>query len=422
MREGSRLSRPCVLLLLALSVLLQPACSGDQQPAINDVNRQIDRLDVAVNGFRANARWIRARGALVRAGTAATSALSAILVEGTRSCPVQIGALEVLAEVADPGGVEGLLTAAFVAPSLCTRGDAAEMALKKLAHVSVEPLTRVLERLSYDPYNTRVHWASLILHDVGWSPSDECLGVKFSMALGDWHSVAQASPTPCVIDALIAALEAPPSWWSSKVHTIMGNGDSCSVEGHAVDALAAIGASAVPRLLESFASQRVCVRDGAMTVLGAIGDPRAVEPLFRDFQAHACKEERVAKTLGDMGTKAVPRFSFWVFEDPTPEVRSCAMKALAWMQVDVVREVMATQDLGTITRLYRDILGLALPGTEDILIKALEQHGNAAMAEVFLNCGNETLEQAGRRWAERHGYSIGSWPAGPHPRWGDQKR
>jgi hypothetical protein len=55
-------------------------------------------------------------------------------------------------------------------------------------------------------------------------------------------------------------------------------------------------------------------------------------------------------------------------------------------------------------------------GTEGVLIRALNRYGTKEMATDFLNCGNGKLEQAGRAWAERHGYSIVSG-AGVGPRW-----
>jgi len=46
------------------------------------------------------------------------------------------------------------------------------------------------------------------------------------------------------------------------------------------------------------------------------------------------------------------------------------------------------------------------PGTEPILIDALNATGGQSMAELFMNCGNQRLSQAAMTWAREHGYDI----------------
>lgn len=57
---------------------------------------------------------------------------------------------------------------------------------------------------------------------------------------------------------------------------------------------------------------------------------------------------------------------------------------------------------------------------EDIplLIEALFAYGDKSMAEAFLNCGNEQLTDAARRWAQIEGYVIEFSSVGNYAAWG----
>lgn len=62
-----------------------------------------------------------------------------------------------------------------------------------------------------------------------------------------------------------------------------------------------------------------------------------------------------------------------------------------------------------------------LIGNDDVLpdlIYMLNNSGNKAMAEVYLNCGQEQLKNAAERWARRKGYEIFSTGGVPPVRWG----
>lgn len=63
-------------------------------------------------------------------------------------------------------------------------------------------------------------------------------------------------------------------------------------------------------------------------------------------------------------------------------------------------------------------------GREEIvnpLISALNRHGTKAIAEVYLNCGHELLEQAAEDWAWNHGYYVVRSPGGGKVRWGSMR-
>jgi hypothetical protein len=55
------------------------------------------------------------------------------------------------------------------------------------------------------------------------------------------------------------------------------------------------------------------------------------------------------------------------------------------------------------------------------LVEALDKYGTKAMAEDFTNSGNNPLEEAGRKWAGKHGYEIHTQPGSyTGPIWGRQ--
>ena len=53
------------------------------------------------------------------------------------------------------------------------------------------------------------------------------------------------------------------------------------------------------------------------------------------------------------------------------------------------------------------------------LTKLLGLYGTARMAEDYLNCGQADLDAAARRWAEEHGYSVGTGRGRIRARWGE---
>jgi len=62
------------------------------------------------------------------------------------------------------------------------------------------------------------------------------------------------------------------------------------------------------------------------------------------------------------------------------------------------------RDMEVISAVYEFFVARAEPGSEDILIEALDGSGDTTMAEVFWECGNPKLQSAAAGWAGRHGY------------------
>ena len=55
-----------------------------------------------------------------------------------------------------------------------------------------------------------------------------------------------------------------------------------------------------------------------------------------------------------------------------------------------------------------------IPELRDLLLR----YGDKALAEDYLNCGNEQLENAGREWGRKNGYNVGSGYGSNRVRWG----
>jgi hypothetical protein len=87
--------------------------------------------------------------------------------------------------------------------------------------------------------------------------------------------------------------------------------------------------------------------------------------------------------------------------------------------VNVLLAALRERDLAVVAGAYSFFIERGEPGSEDVLIQALNAHGSGATAVAFLNCGNSALSKAAGEWAEAHGYEVQQWygTAG-HARWG----
>ena len=51
-------------------------------------------------------------------------------------------------------------------------------------------------------------------------------------------------------------------------------------------------------------------------------------------------------------------------------------------------------------------IALGQAGSEEVISQALLKYGKKQMGLDCLNCGNETLDAAGRQWARNHRYVV----------------
>ncbi len=165
----------------------------------------------------------------------------------------------------------------------------------------------------------------------------------------------------------------------------------------------------------------------AAEALGRIDDPRAVRPL-----------ERVAvRGLTIRGpdrawrkTRFTAVFALGELRDPRaeatllrvmrtdPGTSRAAGRALTKIFAHDVRHLLPMLEEPRNIRLAYALVDLGRRGTEDELVTALLRHGDLTLAEYYLNCGNNRLENAAHRWASAHGYTVTQMPGVPGDEWG----
>jgi hypothetical protein len=64
------------------------------------------------------------------------------------------------------------------------------------------------------------------------------------------------------------------------------------------------------------------------------------------------------------------------------------------------------QDLQAVAANYLFFIAFGKQGSEQVIADALLKYGKKQMALDCLNCGNDTLDAAGRKWASKHGYYV----------------
>ena len=223
-------------------------------------------LVVALQDTHKDVRLAAAK-ALAAIGPAAVGPLQPAL--RNKDHAVRSTAMEVLAQIADPGGIELLAQGLHDAGS---RKPAAE-ALGATGALAIPALQKVLHSRNWEA----VKVASELLARAGWQPSD--LRDRDRMAIGR-QQLSDASS-----DALLELLNQPG----------YGSGDAVVLE---------LGRRHEPRALEPLLARLESGHTGAeIEALGSIQDPRAVEALVALLQRSGKRAvgERAAAALGKSG-------------------------------------------------------------------------------------------------------------------------
>ena len=225
-----------------------------------------------------------------------------------------------------------------------------------------------------------------------------------------------------------------------------GYGD---VEISAKNVLVEIGEPAVEPLIKALKDKDSGVRMWTTDALGEIGGARAVEALIVALKHEDSKVrysaayalEQITWQPKDNAEKAYyliakEEWSELVkLDEPAVEplikalkdkdsgVRISAADALGEIgdarAVEALIVALKDENLEVIASAYEFFLKRGEPGTESILIKALNNYGTKSMAVDFLNCGNSQLDKAATGWAHSHGYYIvSSGSGGGGPIWG----
>lgn len=164
------------------------------------------------------------------------------------------------------------------------------------------------------------------------------------------------------------------------------NDPSTDAVKYAKESLLKIGKMAVDPLITAVGDDKFDTSKkayNAADVLGDIGDTRAIAPLII-----ALNKSSILNAL----------------------MINSAAKALKKMSVDSVEPLL--EALKKESGAFYGLIRIGRPGTEPALIKALNAYGDKEMAEYYLNCGNDLLEEAAIDWAHRNHYIITSHPVG----------
>jgi HEAT repeat protein len=168
---------------------------------------------------------------------------------------------------------------------------------------------------------------------------------------------------------------------------------------------------AVQPLINALKDTDSYVRGEAAEALGEIKDSRAVQPLIttlKDDDYLYVREESV-KALGEIKDSRAVQPLINALNNEHIGVREEAVKALIEIgtpAIEPLNHAIKENNLRVVANAYYFFICIGEPGTEKILVEALQKYGTKNMAIDFINCGNIQLKEAAYKWTESHGYKI----------------
>jgi HEAT repeat protein len=162
----------------------------------------------------------------------------------------------------------------------------------------------------------------------------------------------------------------------------------------------------------------------AIEALRAVGGAEAVEPLISLYYiVDSNSRDEIVRMLTSIGSDATETLAA-ALSTGTPRSRYNAASIL--VQVDsndteqAFRAALDRGDTAVIAGAYQYYIRLGRSGSEDLLVQALNEFGNADMAETYLNSNNAQLEEAARHWAAAKGYTVSTNNRNKdYPIWGE---
>jgi HEAT repeat protein len=337
---------------------------------------------------------------------------------------MRIEAANALGEAKDPRAVMPLV-AALKDTEYSVQTSAAD-ALGKIGAPAVQPLIAALRGAGLDEQIC----ADRALGAIG-KPAVEPLiaalkDTDANVRLNAAHSLGMTQDTRAV-EPLIAILDdKDPGTRSNAVSALGDIKDPRAVEpliaelkdtafyipGAAAEALGKIGPPSVEPLIAALQDADRTVRDYAARALGEIKDPRAVLPLIAALKdSDDYVRDHAAEALGKTGAPAVEPL-IAALKDPDANARKKAGEALAEIADPRVAEPLlaASRERNTaaVAGAHVFFIQRGEPGTEDVLIEALNDFGDQFMAADYLNSGNQKLSDAASAWASRNNFEVRS--------------
>jgi HEAT repeat protein len=182
------------------------------------------------------------------------------------------------------------------------------------------------------------------------------------------------------------------------------------------DKVAKMGAPAFEPLSACLSDQNTDVKQGAIEALGNLGDKRAIAPLSNVLPDWNLNGSLVS-ALEQLGWKPASdseQVYDWIGKKDSVHLKQQWEKTRKVLLDDV-----SSGDRQKVQNAVYSFVALGDPKVVDDLVQALDDHGDQEMAETYLNCSNDRLEQAARDWASRNGYQTIAIPTGSTPmHWG----
>lgn len=191
--------------------------------------------------------------------------------------------------------------------------------------------------------------------------------------------------------------------------TVLGTADETNRDA-ARTALTRIGAPALPALQKAISTGGREQRLQVVSVLASMGS-RGVKPVITALANSDAKvRSAAANRLGYLGSRSAEKPLAAVLADPGMGLTASValVRLFEGEPVKLVHYLTATRTL----HVYYGLMKLGAAETVDALASALLRLGDIDMAVDFLNCGEPTLERAGRDWARANGYEVISGPGG----------
>ena len=159
-------------------------------------------------------------------------------------------------------------------------------------------------------------------------------------------------------------------------------------------------------MIKAVSDEDSIIDSAAQRYLSASKDPRALAALVEALR-HPNPHESPsgfsdASALSEAGAPAVDPLSA-LLHDADGTIRVNAARALEPINDPRVRALLLAalheRNVAVLAGAYTFYLDLGEPGTEDLVIEALNQFGDEYMSSFMLNCGNVRLEDAARAWS-----------------------
>lgn len=145
-------------------------------------------------------------------------------------------------------------------------------------------------------------------------------------------------------------------------------------------------------------------------ILGNIGGPddlHQLDVVLANGNANARTD--AANALGLKGGASTAEPLKKALGDESAGVRYAAANSLVSVDPGLTQflvDALNNRDIETVASAYPFYIRKGIPGSEPVLIEALNAHGSQWMAQMYLNSGNGQLEAAANTWASNNGFWI----------------